>query len=89
VSVPGRSLSRTEILERVERLAEQAGVDARELAIGHGLGFRSEAPYIADAHALLALLPSDDPVCQMPGPKRLPGVRRAPQEMRNAGRRTW
>jgi hypothetical protein len=89
VSVPGRNLSRTEILERVERLAEKAGLDARELAIGHGLGFRSEEPYIADAHALLALLPNDDSVFQMLGPKRLPGVRRAPQGMRNADRRAW
>ena len=69
----GRVLSRTEILERVAQLAQAAGINPRELAIGHG--FRSDEAHLAEAHELLDLLSADDPVFQMPGPKRRAGTR--------------
>ena len=71
----GRILSPTEILERVAQLAQAAGVNPYELAIGHGIGFRSDEAHLAEAHELLDLLSADDPVFQMPGPKRRAGTR--------------
>jgi hypothetical protein len=79
----GRVLSRTEILERVAQLAEAAGVNHHELAIGHGIGFRSDEARIAEAHEFLDLLRADDPVFEMPGPKRRPGARCGSQGGRN------
>ena len=77
----GRVLSRTEILERVAQLAQAAGINPRELAIGHG--FRSDEAHLAEAHELLDLLPADDAVFQMPSPKRRTGVRCDSQGRRN------
>ena len=71
----GRILPRAEILERVAQLAQAAGVNSHELAIGHGIGFRSDEAHLAEAHELLDLLSGDDPVFQMPGPKRRAGAR--------------
>jgi hypothetical protein len=81
--VPVCGLERTEILERVKCLASKAKVDAHELAIGHEMGRRSDEPYLAEAHELLALLGSDDPVFQAPSWKGLGDTRQA-SETRNA-----
>jgi hypothetical protein len=70
----GRILSPTEILEHVAQLAQAAGVNPHELAIGHSIGFRSDEAHLVAAHELLDLLPADDPVFQMPGPKRRAGA---------------
>jgi hypothetical protein len=83
VDIAGRVLSRTEILERVAQLAEAAAINPHELAIGHGIGFRSDEARIAEAHELLDLLPGDDAVFQMPGPKRRPGTRCDSQRKQN------